>query len=87
MLDGFHAGIGAGGWVLMSLFWIALLGTVVWAIARIVLGRGNDAQEPRRSPEEPLEILDRRLASGEIDVQTYERLRSTLTSRPAAGMG
>ena len=45
--------------------------------------------EPRAlgEPEEPLEILDRRLASGEIDVETYEQLRSKLSSRPAAGMG
>ena len=44
--------------------------------------------EPRRSStDEPLEILDRRLAGGEIDVETYEQLRSKLSSRLAGGNG
>jgi putative membrane protein len=87
MFDGFHSGMGAGGWVLMSLFWTALLAMLVWAITRTLPGRGNQARESPPSPDGPLEILDRRLASGEIDVQTYEQLRSTLSSRPAAGTG
>jgi putative membrane protein len=94
MFRGFHEGMGAGGWVLMSLFWVGLLAVIVWAIARIVPGRSDHAREsqhsaeaPRRTGDEPLEILDRRLASGEIDVETYDQLRANLSSRPAAGMG
>ena len=89
MFDGFHAGMGAGGWILMSLFWIALLAVVVWAVVRIVPSRSGEPQSVSSSsmPEEPLEILDRRLASGEIDVKTYDELRSKLTSHPAVGMG
>lgn len=89
MFDGFHAGMGAGGWIVMSLFWIALLGVVVWAIIRIVPSRSGEPTGESRSSvsEEPIEILDRRLANGEIDVGTYDQLRSKLTSHPAAGMG
>ncbi len=87
MFDGFYGGMGAGWWILMPLLWVALLAVVVWAVARIVPRRSDDAREPRHSREEPLEILDRRLASGEIDMKTYEQLRSRLTSRPAAGTG
>jgi uncharacterized membrane protein len=29
--------------------------------------------------ERPLDILDRRLASGEIDLETYDRLRERLS--------
>ncbi len=89
MLNGIHTGLGAGGWLLMSLLWIALMATVVWAIARIAPSRGREADDERHTPsqEEPLKLLDRRLASGEIDVETYDQLKSKLTSRPAAGMG
>jgi len=53
----------------MPLLWVALLAVVVWAVARIVPRRGDDAREPPHSRGEPLEILDRRLASGDIDVR------------------
>jgi putative membrane protein len=87
MFRGIHEGIGAGGWVLMIVFGTALLALIAWAIARFTPSRNDDVPEPLRSTDEPVEILDRRLARGEIDVETYEQLRSKLSSRPAAGMG
>jgi putative membrane protein len=89
MFGGF--GMGAGGWVLMTVFWIVVVAVVVWAIVRLVPSRTDDVREPPRAaaepPEKPREILDRRLASGEIDVETYEELRSQLSSPPAAKVG
>ena len=89
MFGGF--GMGAGGWVLMSVFWIVLVAVIVWAIVRLVPSRSDNVREPRRSaaepPEKPREILDRRLASGEIDVETYEELCSKLSSPPAVKVG
>ena len=89
MFGGF--GMGAGGWVLMMVFWIVLVAVVVWAIMRLASSRGEDVREPRRTAaepsEKPREILDRRLASGEIDVETYEELRSKLSSPPAMKVG
>jgi putative membrane protein len=87
MFRGMHEGMGAGGWVLMIVFGTALLALIAWAIARIAPSRDDDIPEPRRPADEPVEILDRRLARGEIDVETYEQLRSKLSSRPVAGMG
>ena len=87
MFRGMQAGLGAGGWVLMIMFGTALLALIAWAIARLSPNRTDDAREPRRPADEPVEILDRRLARGEIDVETYEQLRSKVSSRPAAGMG
>jgi putative membrane protein len=87
MFRGIHEGMGAGGWVLMIVFGTALLAMIAWAIARIAPSRSDDVREPRSSADEPVEILDRRLARGEIDVETYEQLRSKLSSRTAAGMG
>jgi putative membrane protein len=89
MFGGF--GMGAGGWVLMMVFWVVLAVVIVWAIVRIVSSRTDDVRGPRGSTEapleQPLEILDRRLASGEIDVETYEELRSKLSSPPAVKAG
>lgn len=87
MFGGIHEGMGAGGSVLMILFGTALLALIAWAIARLAPSRNDDVRDPRRPTDEPVEILDRRLARGEIDVETYEQLRTKLTSRPVAGMG
>ncbi len=88
MFGGFHDGMGAGGWILMTVFWIGLLMVIAWAIARVVPSRNDHSHESERAPEKPLEVLDGRLARGEIDVETYDQLRAKLTSPPpAAGMG
>jgi putative membrane protein len=70
----------------MALFWIALLALIVWAAVRL-FPTGADPRAPRDESNEPREILDRRLARGEIDVETYEQLRSTLGPRVPAGRG
>jgi putative membrane protein len=84
MFNGFHS-MGAGGWVLMALFWMALVALVVWVIARVLPNRADDPLGKDETPDTPREVLDRRLAGGEIDVQTYEQLREKLDPRPLAG--
>ena len=79
MMNGWDNGMGAGGWVLMIFAWVALLGLVVWAISRLFPTRpGGDSRE--QTAETPEEILDRRLARGEIDTDEYARLRDALIS-------
>ena len=87
MFRGMQDGMGAGGWVLMIVFGTALLALIAWAIARLAPSRNDEVREPRRAADEPGEILDRRLARGEIDVETYEELRSKLSSPPAVKVG
>jgi len=71
--------MGTGGWVAMAVFLIAVLVLVVWGVTRVLpTGRRSDAAAPRA--ESPEEILDRRVASGEIDVETYQRMRTEITS-------
>ncbi len=86
MFGGFNEGMGAGGWVLMVLFLGVLVALVVWAVARIAPSHKVDAAERPIPADEPLAILDRRLAGGEIDAETYDQLRSKL-SAGAAGKG
>lgn len=71
----------------MMLFWtlvfLALVGLMVWAIARGWQSRNLPMQPPpgtRPPQEEPsaLEILRRRFARGEIDAATYEAMRERL---------
>ena len=80
MMNGWDNGMDAGWWVLMSLFWIALIAVTVWAIVRLFPGRENSARA-----EEALQLLDRRLASGEIDAGTYDQLRERLDRGALAG--
>lgn len=86
MFNGINGGMGAGGWVLMALLWIAVLALIVWVVARLLPARGDRDPGVGEAPATgPRAILDRRLADGEIDVKTYEELRETLDPRLPAG--
>ena len=82
MMDGWGTGMGAGGWTLMIIFWVALVAVVGLAIARLFPSSrdGGSADDGPASPS-PERLLDERLARGEIDVETYERLREVLAGR------
>jgi putative membrane protein len=73
-MHGWYDSMGVGGWLLMSVFWVALIGLIVaalWSFLSRDRARGDTVERPE-------EILDRRLASGEIDAATYEALRGKL---------
>jgi putative membrane protein len=77
--------IGWGGWLLMSLGMVAFWGLVIWAIVALVRGGSSKPQQPGREADQsdqPLDILQRRLARGEISVEEYEELRDALIGRP-----
>ena len=69
-------GMGAAGWVLMSVLWVVLIAVIVWAMAAL-LGR-TDRSGGATIADRPEDVLDRRLASGEIDADTYDALRAKL---------
>ena len=68
-----------GAWLAMSVMMIAFWGIIVWVL--VVLVRGTRAGSPPRSPDE---ILDERLARGEISVAEFEELRGALRQRRSA---
>lgn len=80
MMDGWYGDMSVAGWLLMMLFWVALLGVIVWAVARLFPARHG---APGELAERPEEILDRRLAQGEIDQETYEAMRARLRTARA----
>ncbi len=89
-------GYGYGWWwpgmLLMGLFWIAVLGLIVWAVIAAV-GRRSHVP-PGGGPGGPggpmggpsaMEVLRQRYARGEIDDATYERMRERLEAAHSPG--
>lgn len=58
----------------MVLFWGLVIVGVVWLL-RETIGRGH-----HRPGDDPLAILDRRLAEGQISVEEYEQRKKTLVA-------
>jgi putative membrane protein len=52
--------------------WVVLIGVIVF------YGWGRQSEQRRRSRETPREVLQRRLASGEIAPEEYEKLKALL---------
>lgn len=66
-----------GGWgvvmiVGMVLFWALVVAAVVWVVREL-------ATRPRSAEDDPLRLLDRRLADGTISPEDYARRRAILT--------
>jgi putative membrane protein len=70
--------IGWGWWLLMSVGMVAFWGLVIWAIVALVRGGTSAPQRPKTDTDRPLDILQRRLARGEISPEEYEELRDAL---------
>jgi putative membrane protein len=64
-------------WIPMSLFMIAFWGVLVWGIVRLVAEWRPGWQ--RRAT--PLDMLDERLARGEIEIDEYRERRASLGDR------
>ncbi len=87
MMGWYGAGMGVG-WVFMGLFWIALIGAIVWLVVELArTGHRPNQGTPYQTPAtgfgpvatpSPLEVLDRRLAAGKIDLATYQQVRAAL---------
>ncbi|MFI5626785.1 SHOCT domain-containing protein [Nocardioides sp. NPDC051685] len=86
---GYGYGMGAVGWIAMTIFWVGLITLVIWVIARVLPTGGgwrDVAPRPGGAPTESAEdILDRRFAAGELDEETYRSMRATLRSSRSTG--
>ncbi|HET9720350.1 MAG TPA: SHOCT domain-containing protein [Solirubrobacteraceae bacterium] len=80
--------VGWGWWLIGAIGMIAFWGLVVYAVVALVGGRvrTGEAGPPVEPPSESaLEILDRRLAAGELSVEEYEERRAAMQGRERAG--
>src|SRR5664279_3799144 len=89
MMGWYGGGMGPLGWLAMGLFWLVLLGLIVWLVTRLLpVGSGGTTRPTGKSP---LEILDRRLASGQLSWPPGEtrsdRLRDVPCGRGSGGGG
>lgn len=67
-------GWGAGGWAMMIgmvLFWALVIVVIVWLVR-------SQSWGAHHHPDSPLDLLDRRFASGEITADEYRERRSIL---------
>jgi putative membrane protein len=86
MMDWYGSGMGAAGpfvWMFMGLFWIALIGLIIWLVVKLLpSSRTNQSGTPTAGVgpgESPERALDRLFAMGEIDESTYRTRRTALT--------
>ncbi|MFZ2625737.1 putative membrane protein [Raineyella antarctica] len=73
-------GMGWGAMIGMVLVWIVLIALIAWAVTRLLPARRVEGGSPQPPQETPEEILDRRFARGEIDLETYQAQRAALAS-------
>jgi len=83
MMGWYGGGMGPVGWLAMGLFWLILFGLIVWLVVRLLPGSAGGT--PRYTGESALEVLDRRLASGEMDLETWQAQRAALVAAQRDG--
>jgi uncharacterized membrane protein len=62
----------------MMIFRVGLIVLAVWVVVRIINSRPRYQPPASRPQETTREILDRRLAKGEITPEEYDRLRAQI---------
>ena len=78
-------GMGFGGMIGMVFVWVVLIALIVWAVSRLLPGRQAHRSAPQSGQQTPEEILDRRFARGEIDLETYQVQRAALVTARGEG--
>ena len=76
---------GAGWWILMALMMVIFWGLVI--VGAVWLIRALMSERHGHGSASPIELLDRRLASGEITPEEYRERRDVLRGRPSAAKG
>jgi putative membrane protein len=76
MMGWYGNGTSSIGWLGMGAFWLIVLGLIIWLVVRLL--PGSFGATTRTTDESALEILDRRLASGELDIETWQAQRAAL---------
>jgi putative membrane protein len=71
-----NGSLGSLGSLGMGVFWLLLLGLIVWLVVRLLPGSGRGPSRDRN--ESALEVLDRRLANGQIDLEPWQAQRAAL---------
>ncbi len=73
MMTGFGMGFGWFGFLMMAIFWIAIIAAALWFIRNLFPQNNNT--NSGEMPDTPLTILKKRYARGEISKEEYEKMR------------
>ena len=76
---GWCGGMSVWGWLAMAVAWGGFLAVVVWAVTWL-FPRSRSQPSDQQGGQDAAVLLDRRFASGEIDEDTYQRMRGQLTA-------
>lgn len=80
--NGYGYGGGWGMWLMMFLVMIVFWGGLAWVIVSAIRHSGGHHAATDRAPgqKDALQILEERLAHGDIDVEEYRSRRDALRS-------
>ena len=76
MMGSYGNGMGSLGWLGIGAFWLLLLALIVWLVIRLLTG--SKGLKPNPTGETAAQILDRRMANGEIDMPAWQAQRAAL---------
>ena len=76
MMGSYGNGMGSLGWLGMGVAGLLLLGLIIWLIVWLL--PSSTGPKSRSTGDSAAEILDRRMASGEIDVPAWQAQRAAL---------
>ena len=72
---GYGYGMGAGGWIAMTIFWVGLITLIIWTLSRALPSGGawDRDSTPRRDngADSAEDILDRPVGAGGRAEETY----------------
>ena len=71
-------GMGWGGMWFGWIFWLVIIGVIIWAVVTITNNRKQQNYFPRG--EDALAILKKRYARGEINREQFEQMKNVLKS-------
>ncbi len=81
MMNGMGMGMGWGGMWFGGIFWLLILGLIIWiAVTLVNNSRRRDDTHYLPPKTDALEILKQRYARGEISREEFERMKRDLLS-------
>jgi putative membrane protein len=69
---------GFGSMGLMSVFWVLILGLIIWAVIALARGVGQPASPDSGASDSALNVLKKRYAHGDINKDEYEEKKKDL---------
>ena len=63
---------GLGGWWTMGIFWLVVIGLIVWLVVYLARSSGTTTNSSAGGDVKALDILKTRYARGEIDKREYQ---------------